>query len=224
MSSAIVFFDAASLLGFTIAFILALVFRTDSPLISPSVRRVFAAAMALYILVGASNVLQHAGISDAYDRYEDFFEILFLPALAWVASAVYLNHQIDIQRRLARSMSAQNDLLVSIVDTVPGGVIVVDPAGGISFSNQGAERILGLQSDAFGSIHLTPSWTLRDPLSGKAVTLADLASEGEIVRRPYIAEWPGRQSTSLTLSATPMQGADGAPGGSVIAFEDVSRR
>ena len=159
-----------------------------------------------------------------FDPYEDFLEILFLPALAGVASAVYLNHQIDVQRRLARSMSSQNALLLSIMDTVPSGVIVVDPAGGVSFSNDGAERILGLHSDSLGTLHLTPSWTLRDPMTGTAVTLADLVRAGAIERRPFVAEWPDRQSTSLMLSATPMGTTSGAPGGSVIAFEDVTRR
>lgn len=224
MNAAIVFFDVMSFVGFSIAFVLGLTFRVRSPLITPAVRRVFAAAMMLYVLVGVSNVLQHTGVTPQFDRYEDFLEILFLPAMAWVASAVYLNRQIEVQRSLARTMTSQNALLLSIMDTVPSGVIVVDPAGGVSFSNSGAERILGLKSDSFGTLHLTPSWTLRNPMTGTAVTLADLVSAGEIERRPFVAEWPDRQATSLMLSATPMETIDGSPGGSVIAFEDVTRR
>lgn len=216
--------DAVSLLGFTLAMVLALVLKTDSPLVTRSVRRVFAVAMALYALIGLSNVLEHTGIAAGYDVYEDYLELLFMPAIAYVASAIYLNHQIELQRRLARSMSSQNELLLSIVDTVPGGVIVVDPAGGITFSNLGAERILGLKSDTLGSIHLTPSWTLRDPMTGQTLTLSDIAKAGMIVRYPYVVEWPDRRSTSITLSATPMQSTSGSPGGSVVAFEDLGTR
>ena len=216
--------DVISLLAFSIALVVTLTAKTDSPLITRSVRFVFAAAMGLYVLVGISNVLEIAGITAHFDRYEDYLELLFMPAIAWTASAIYLNRQIETQRRLARSMRSQNDLLLSIVDTVPGGIIVLDIAGGIAFSNQGAERILGLQSDTGGSLHLTPSWTLRNPLSGQNVTLSDIATAGIIVRRPYIAEWPDRRSTSLTLSATPMYGRDGEFEGSVVAFEDISGR
>jgi len=220
----IVIADAISLVAFTVAFVMVLTVRFKSPLLTKSIRYVFAAAMGLYVLVGLSNVLQHSGVTDRFDAYEDYLELLFLPALAWVASTMYLNHQLDVQRRLARTMRHQNDLLLSIVDTVPGGIIVLDVAGGITFSNEGAERILGLQSDTLGSVHLTPSWTLRDPMNGEVLTLADLVAAGTITRRAFIAEWPDRHATSLTLSATPMSRPSGELDGSVVAFEDVTCR
>lgn len=221
---AVVLSDVVSLVAFSVALYMTLTMRVDSPLITKSVRYVFAAAMGLYVFVGISNVLEHSGITNHFDVYEDYLELLFLPAMAWVASTMYLNHQIDVQRHLARTMRRQNDLLLSIVDTVPGGIIVLDVAGGITFSNEGAERILSLQSDTLGSVHLTPSWTLRDPMSGEIFTLADLVAAGTITRRPFVAEWPDRHATSLTLSATPMNRASGERDGSVVAFEDVSGR
>lgn len=36
-------------------------------------------AMGVYLLVGISNILEHAGITDYFDRYEDHLEILFIP-------------------------------------------------------------------------------------------------------------------------------------------------
>jgi PAS domain-containing protein len=224
VNAVVVISDVVSLIAFAVAMVLTLTIKTESPLITKSVRYIFAAAMGLYVLVGISNVLEHTGITAYFDVYEDYLEMLFMPAIAWVASTMYLNNQIEIQRRLARSMRSQNDLLLSIVDTVPGGIIVLDVAGGIIFSNEGAERILGLQSDSGGSLHLTPSWSLRSPLTGETVTLSDLAAAGTIVRRPFIAEWPDRRSTTLSLSATPMSGRDGKLEGSVVAFEDTSGR
>lgn len=221
---AVVLADVVSLVAFSVALIITLTHKVDSPLVTKSVRYVFAAAMALYVFVGVSNVLEHSGITAHFDAYEDYLELLMLPALAWVASTMYLNHQLDVQRGLARSMRQQTDLLLSIVDTVPGGIIVLDLAGGITFANEGAERILGLQSDAYGSVHLTPSWTLHDPMSGTAFTLADIVAAGLITRRSFIAEWPDRRATSLTLSATPMNRASGERDGSVVAFEDISGR
>ncbi len=222
--SVVVLADVVSLVAFATAFVLTLTLRVENPLLSRSVRYVFAAAMGLYVFMGVSNVLEHSGVTAHFDAYEDYLELLFLPALAWVASTMYLNHQLDVQRRLARTMRHQNDLLLSIVDTVPGGIIVLDVAGGITFSNEGAERILGLQSDTLGSVHLTPSWTLRDPMNGNVFTLADIVAAGTITRRTFIAEWPDRRATSLTLSATPMNRASGERDGSVVAFEDVTCR
>jgi PAS domain-containing protein len=225
MSSwAVILADVVSFVAFTVAVILTLTMRVRSPLITKSVRYVFAVAMGLYVFVGLSNVLEHAGLTADLDAFEDYVELLFLPALAWVASTMYLNHQLDVQHGLARSIRLQNDLLLSIVDTVPGGIIVLDLVGGITFSNEGAERILGLQSDTMGSVHLTPSWVLRDPMTGTAFTLADIVSAGTITRRTFIAEWPDNHATSLTLSATPMNRASGERDGSVVAFEDTSGR
>lgn len=224
MNTAAFIADAISLIAFTVAMVLTLNMKAKSPLVTKSVRYIFAGAMGLYVLVGISNVLQHSGITAQFDMYEDYFELLFMPAIAWTASAVYLNSQIEIQRQLARATRAQNDLLLSIVDTVPGGVMVLDIAGGITFSNEGAERILGLQGDNGGSLHIEPEWKLHNPLSGETVTLSDIVAAGVIVRRPFTAEWPDRRSTSLTLSATPMNGRDGTREGSVVAFEDITGR
>lgn len=220
----VVLADVVSFVAFAAALIMALTLRVESPLITKAVRYVFAAAMGLYVLVGISNLLEHSGITSHFDAYEDYLELLFLPAMAWVASTMYLNDQLDAQRRLARTMRHQNDLLLSIVDTVPGGIIVLDLVGGITFSNEGAERILGLQSDTMGSVHLTPSWVLRDPMTGTELTLADIVTAGTITRRTFIAEWPDRRATSLMLSATPMSRANGEREGSVVAFEDISGR
>lgn len=216
--------DAASLVAFSIAMFMTLTMKVTSPLVTTSVRYVFAAAMGLYVLVGMSNVLEHTGVTVYFDAYEDYLEFLFLPAMAWVASTMYLNSQLDVQHRLGRAMRRQNDLLLSIVDTVPGGIIVLDRVGGIAFSNEGAERILALQGDTLGSVHLTPSWTLRDPMTGEAFTLADIVDADIITRCPFIAEWPDGHVTSLTLSATPMNREGGERDGSVVAFEDVTGR
>ena len=224
MNTATVVADTIGLIGFFVVMVLTLSIKSASPLITRPVRIVFALAMGIYVLVGASNVLEHTGVTPMFDPFEDYQELLFMPGIAWVATTVSLNHQIDVRQQLVHAMSAQNNLLLSIVDTVPGGVVVLDPAGGISFANQGAERILGLRSDTQGTLHLTPSWILRDPVTGIAMTLRDIANLGEIVRRPYLAEWPDRQSTALTLSATAMASSDGSPGGSVVAFEELGSR
>lgn len=214
--------DAISLVGFTVALVMALTTKTDSPLITKSVRYVFAGAMGLYVLVGISNVLEHTGLTAYFDMYEDYLELLFMPAIAWTASTLFLNTQVENQRRLARAMRSQNDLLLNIVDTVPGGIIVLDVAGGITFTNEGAERILGLRYEDGGSTRVTPEWTLRNAMSGEAVELRDIANAGTIVRRSLIAEWPDHRSTTLVLSATPMNGRDGQLEGSVVAFEDIT--
>ena len=167
-----------------------------------SVRVVFVGAMSLYAFVGVSNVLEHAGITAFFDLYEDFAEILFVPALAYVASTMYQNQQIDSQQKAARVMRQQNDLLLNIVDTVPGGILVVGPTGAVTFANEGAERLLGMTSDSGGSVSITPSWTLLDPrVRARRPRLRRSPSGGTLTRTPLFARWPDGTQTGTWCSA-----------------------
>jgi PAS domain S-box-containing protein len=215
--------DVLSAVAFAVAAVLA-VFLPFDRVVTKSARYAFVSAMLLYVFVGVSNALEHGGITDSWDKYEDIAEVLFVPALAYVATTIYLHYQIRQQERSAKAERRQNELLLSIVDTVPGGITVVDPAGGISFSNEGAERILGLASDQGGSLHLTPPWALSDPRSGESTSLGQIASGPPLVRKPIRATWPDGRQTDLIVSSTPMSEAGGALGGTVVAFEDVTTR
>ena len=124
----------------------------------------------------------------------------------------------------ARLMRQQNDLLLNIVDTVPGGILVVGPTGAVTFANEGAERLLGMTSDSGGSVRITPSWTLFDPVTAQEMTLAQIASGGALARRPLHAKWPDGTQTELVFSSTPMSAHGGELGGSIVAFEAASHR
>ncbi|NTU71478.1 MAG: hypothetical protein HGB10_06630 [Coriobacteriia bacterium] len=224
MNTAVVALDVISAVSFAAAALLVLFGRFESPLVSRAVRNVFAGAMGLYAFVGLSNVLEHAGFTTLLDTFEDFAEILFIPAIAYVATMMLQNQQVEAQLSSARQMSAQNDLLLNIVDTVPGGILVVGPTGAVTFANEGAERILGMRSDTGGSVRITPSWTLVDPATSETVVLAQIASQGPLNRRRLTAQWPDGTSTDLVFSSTPMSSQSGDLGGSVIAFEAAGVR
>jgi len=224
MNAVVVVSDVVSTIAFLAAAIIALTLRFESPIVTRSVRYMFAAAMTLYVFVGVSNILEHTGITAALDVYEDFAEILFLPTLAYIASTMFQNQQLDSQAKAARVMQRQNDLLLNIVDTVPGGILVLDPSGAVTFANEGAERLLSTQSDAFGSVQITPSWTLVDPSDGSSTSLGEIASGGALVRRPLRVKWPDGTMLDIVLSSTPMSGKGGELGGSVVAFEPAASR
>lgn len=224
MNALVVAADVVSMVAFFVAAVLALTFKTESPLITKPVRYAFAAVMVLYGFVGISNVLEHANITAYFDHYEDFAEILFTPGLAFVVGTMAQNQQLEEQRKNARMMRRQSDLLLNIVDTVPGGIMVLDPTGGVTFANEGAERLLSMQSDSFGSVRITPSWTLLDLADGSPTSLAAIASDGPLVRKPFRVRWPDGSSLDIVMSCTPMSGRGGELGGSVVAFEPKGDR
>jgi PAS domain-containing protein len=224
MNAVVVTADVVSMIAFSVAAGLALFTHYETPLVSKRVRYVFVGAMALYAFVSLSNVLEHAGITAAFDVYEDFAEILFLPAIAYVVSTMFQNQQLDAQAKAARVMRQQNDLLLNIVDTVPGGILVVGPTGAVTFANEGAERMLGMTSDTGGSVLATPNWVLFDPATAAETSLSQLASGGAFSRRSLFAKWPDGTQTELVFSSTPMTAHGGELGGSIVAFEAESRR
>ena len=219
MNASVYAVDALSMVAFFAAALVAAFTDFKSPLVTRVVRWSFVGAMTLYALIGVSNVLEHARITAYFDAYEDYAELLFIPVLTFMASTMFQSWQLEQTRQTGMATKRQADLLLNIVDTVPGGVLVVDPTGAVVFANEGAERILGVQSDSGGSLRVTPSWRLTNPVTGEDTSLEGIASEGRLVRVPLRAQWPDGRSTQLVLSATPMSGNDGHLGGSVVAFE-----
>ena len=192
MNTAVVALDVVSMVAFLVAGAMALFSGYETPIVTRSVRYVFVAAMGLYAFVGFSNVLEHAGITSVLDVWEDYAEITFIAALAYIASTMQQNRQFQAQENAARLMRQQNDLLLNIVDTVPGGILVVGPTGAVTFANEGAERLLGMASDSGGSVQITPSWTLFDPMTAEETTLAQIASGGALVAQAAVralARW-----------------------------------
>lgn len=224
MNTVVVVSDVVSTVAFVVAAAIALFTRYETPVVTKSVRFVFVCAMSLYAFVGVSNILEHAGITSYFDVYEDFAEILFMPTLVYIASVAFMNVQLDIQAKSARLMRQQNDLLLNIVDTVPGGILVVGPTGAVTFANEGAERLLGMTGGSGGSVSITPSWTLLDAATSEETTLAQIASGGEFSRKPLCAKWPDGTQTELVFSSTPMSTHEGELGGSIVAFEAASHR
>lgn len=94
----------------------------------------------------------------------------------------------------------------------------------MTFANDGAERLLGMASDSGGSVRITPSWTLLDPITGEETGLAQLASGGVLSRKPLFARWPDGTQTVFVFSATPMTAKSGELGGSIVAFDAATHR
>jgi len=224
MNNLVVALDVISTVAFFVAGVMALFTGYETPFVTRSVRYVFVAAMGLYAFVGVSNVLEHAGVTASLDLWEDYAEIMFVAALAYIASTMLQNKQLDDQAKASRLMSQQNDLLLNIVDTVPGGILVVGPSGAVTFANEGAERLLGMASDTGGSVRITPSWRLFDPITGQETNLSKIASGGPMSRKSLFARWPDGTQTELVFSSTPMAAHSGEFGGSIVAFDAAGHR
>lgn len=183
------------------------------------------AAMALYAMVGVSNTLEHLGVTAALDVYEDYMELLFVPLLAYAAHQAYMRSLLNERGRAFWALDRQHEMMLSVIDTVPCGIVIVDDTGRVTFANSAARRILMVSEDASTGTQRPADWVAVDADgspqgSGEPGRLPAIASvTGSDVTQRIL--WPDGETTVLSVSSTTMLSQGGAPGGSVVAFEVV---
>lgn len=188
-------------------------------------RRFLFAAFALYAAVGVSNSLEHLGVTDVLDTYEDYLELLFVPLFAYTAHQAYMRSVVNERARAFWALNRQHDLTLNVIDTVPCGVVIVDDAGRVTFANAVARRILALSEDAATGEQRPVDWIAADE-SGQPEPGAEpgrltgfVAIDGSGVVQRVL--WPDGRITVLSVSSTSMLSQSGGPGGSIVAFEVV---
>jgi hypothetical protein len=84
--------DTISTMAFLAALILTL--RTGSQRISLGSRRLLALALSACVFVGLSNILEHGDITNYFDFYEDYVELLFLPIFVAFGYSAVVSEEI----------------------------------------------------------------------------------------------------------------------------------
>jgi signal transduction histidine kinase len=215
----------------TLAFGLALLFAVLIP-IAPDrsymvpIKAFMIVAMGLYLFVGISNVLEWGGVTPALDVYEDYAEVLFIPALAYVLFSLASAQQFEAIRRTEQLARSEQDLLSNVVAASPAGIMVVQPDGTVVLANQVAQSVLRLGAENGSSRHEVPLDVLLGPEAGGVIglreglrELAQMGLADDVVR--YV-ERPGGAISALDFGVRPL-GPDGA-GGCVVAFVDITER
>jgi len=223
----IVIFDVVACITFTAAFVVVVSVPADEYQPYTRVIRLFLAlAIAVYMFVSVSNVLEHAGITAALDPYEDYSEILFVPLIAYGLFTINTARQVNETRRAFELVRAEHSLLTAIVDTSPGGIMLVASSGDVAFANDRAKELLGIQADVeTGSLRLPSNLicTSTVSVSSRPLDLQRLAAGEEFDSAVCIVEVDARR-VALSVSASPLPSPDGSAQGSVVAFVDVTER
>lgn len=226
MNAVVPLVDVVSAVLFLSACVLALAIpvRKDGPVDRWFVAFI-ASAMALYVFVGVSNALEHAGITDALDVYEDYVELLFVPLVVYAAHQARTCAAFNERSRAYRALGAQHDMTLMVIDTVPCGVVIVDDLGRITFANVAARRELALADDPVTGDFKPVDWvaadTAGDPVRGVEPGRLPAfigSSERGVEQR---IRWPDGEITTLSVSSSGMAARTGGAGGSVVAFEIV---
>jgi PAS domain-containing protein len=180
-----------------------------------------AACVALYVLVTASDVATHLGITDLGESVEDYFETLFPLVALGVAFATYASEQYLEVARTRKALSQSHDLMMDIVDGTPAGIMFLDTAGHIAFANDAAKELLDLTEDEASGAIASPDWVLRGSERSAAGDLSPLLSAKPFDNRPVTLEWPNGWFVDLRVSGRPFSDQRQRLGGIVVTFERV---
>lgn len=131
--------DTISTATFMAALILTM--RIGPQLLSHSSRRLLVLALSTCVLVGLSNVLEHGGITDYFDLYEDYVEMLFLPIFVAFGYSVVVSQEVR-KREITEAafQESKSPLYRSLVENIDLGVTLIDNEGTIIMANAAQGR------------------------------------------------------------------------------------
>jgi signal transduction histidine kinase len=219
--------DVVSMLAFGLALLFAILvpIPADRPYLRP-VKFATIVAMALYLFVGVSNVLEWGGITPALDVYEDYAEVLFIPSLAYVLFSLASSQQFEAARRTEERARAEQGMLSSVFAASPAGIMVVQADGSVTVANEVARQALGLGPADEASRHDVPRDVLMGAeaggISGLREGLQWLAESGAADDLVRYVEKPGGAISVLDFGVRPLDPEGHS--GSVVAFVDVTER
>ncbi len=154
--------------------------------------------------------------------------LLFL-ALAWIyrLRREVGQHTAALQESNTAALH-DRQLVRSITETSPVGIVTFDATGVITFANQQAERILRLQSiQLCGRRYDDPLWRLTDldgrPFNPENLLFPQVMKSNSTVRDMHVViEHADGEQTILSCCGTPLVTADNEVNGMVCTVEDVT--
>ena len=217
--------DAVGFAGFLGAVVvLALVPARADRRYNASTKTFTIAAFMVYVYSLGIDLFGETLANTAWDEIERFVEVLFpLFVLMSVVATLYAQQYIDVQRA-HRALAASHDMMYSIVECAPAGILVLDARGQITFANDTARSVLDLAEDPETGDMITPGWTVVDREGKGRPDFRTLAEEpGRLGRKHLTVAWPDGWRVELDVYAESLADLDGRPAGLVATFERPRR-
>lgn len=134
---------------------------------------------------------------------------------------------VSERKRLERQLQAGRAYLSEVMDTSIAALAVLNERGEITYANQEAERILGLERPALrGRSYNDPDWRLQsvsgEPLDESQLPFRQALNRGGIVRDIRFAmHWPDGTRRVLSANAVPLTTAE-SERHVVVSFSDIT--
>jgi PAS domain S-box-containing protein len=155
-----IIFHILSTIGFGLALLLA--FRIQKNLLGHPSRIFLTLFLLIYFLVGVSNVLKHGGITNYFDRFEYFAEILFPPAFLFFIFpifslyifSIYMKQDFEKRMEVEESLIESEKKFRNLSEEIADGVAVTID-GEIRWINKAFPEIFGYAADEILDLDIT---------------------------------------------------------------------
>ncbi len=215
----IAFADLVSSLSFAAAaFLVPRLPRDQFP---KECRVLLSVCLWIYALVGLSNVLQAAGITDAADVYEDSAELLFIPFFVYFIYAFGNARQRRSREETERALRQSQSRYRTLVDNIDLGITLIDASHRVVMTNAATGRLLGRDPSEFTGRHCFREFEGREEVCSHCPGLRAMATgapQSEVVENPR----PDGTRVTVRIHAFPVPGPNGAPGGFIEVVEDIT--
>ena len=196
--------DVVALLAFGLASYFVARTPAESPAVGRQVKYTLLAVTSVYVIVSASNMLEHAGVTAFFDIYEDYAEVLWVPLVVWAIYTRVGAERLVAAKQAEDAIRREHELLTRIVEMTPTGILVADTQGSVTFANDVAERILARARS--GQLDL-----------GAIVRSGGLPR----AREPVGA---GEDTRYVAVRSTPLSAEPSGPDRAVLVLVDVTDR
>lgn len=130
--------------------------------------------------------------------------------------------------RAEEALRVSEERLSRLVETVPGGIVILGTDGKIEFANSAAERILGLPHDQIvGRAYNDPQWRIAavdgGPFPEEELAFARVIKTGRPVHNvQYAMQRPDGRVVVLSVNAAPLRDHAGQIVGVVASLTDIT--
>ncbi|MDO8916327.1 MAG: PAS domain-containing protein [Coriobacteriia bacterium] len=186
----------------------------------------FVASVACYMTgTTASIIADLVSLPDQLTTVVDAIEVLRVPFILMGVYSVYARQQLNDAVAAEQTVIQTSEMMESIVETTPAGIVLLDPTGWITFANGAARRLLDIEESAELHTLRTWGWTIRCG-DGAAVSeprsdFLDIVMAQQVEGLPMTVEWPNGWRRRLAVNAEPTRSGDGAVTGAIMAFIDA---
>ena len=155
--------DIAPLLGFALAIVAVLAIPVrPGGVFNRTAKGFFAASILCYLVSSAASIMGHyyPAFTAAIDPAIVSIELLWVPFIAFGVYALYSHQQLTDAVSSRHAVKTAGEMLESVMETAPAGIVVLNDAGAITFANGEARRLLDIVDEGSSSL-MSPDWSVR---------------------------------------------------------------